>query len=105
MAASEEYVELTIKFAKEDDQWVARCQELGTSTCADTFEEANEAINALILLHLNALEDAGARKAFFRKHGIHYHRTKPPQQSRTVPLRFDEFVTRVTEPLPKALSM
>ena len=102
MARREGHILLTIRFFQEGDQWTARCEELGTATCADTLDEANEAISSLILLHLNTLEDVGERKAFFAEHGIEFHRGKPKTPSRParVSIRVGELVRRITEPIP-----
>ncbi len=101
MPEGQGYIVLTVRFAKEGDQWTAECLELGTATCADTFEEIQEAIRAMISLHLNGLEDVGTRKAFFRKHNIRIRRNPPsPRPRRPVSVRLDEYVTRLTEPVP-----
>jgi len=71
------YIIVTYVFSKEADQWVGTCRELGTSVCADTFEDAEEHLCEAVELHLNALEDVGERKRFLKEHRIRFHRAKP----------------------------
>ncbi len=71
------YIVLSVVFRPEDGQWSAVCPELGTAACGDSLEEASEAIRELIPLHLETLESLGELRAFFRKHGIHFYKTKP----------------------------
>ena len=66
-----EYVVLTIIFNPEDEVWTAECQELGTATFGDTYEETNDNIKEAITLHLDALDEVGERAWFFKEHGIH----------------------------------
>ena len=97
MERVEGYILLTVRFAREGDQWTAECQELGTAACGDTLEEAEGAIKDLIELHLNSLEELGERAAFFEKHGIKFHRTRPEDAKRRIQVRPGEFVTCLTE--------
>jgi len=92
------YVVLTVEFFEEEGQWTAHCRELGTATCADTLEDARKAIEDMIGLHLNALEDAGEREAFFERHGIRFSRTRPPNVRRTI--RPGRLVESFTEAIP-----
>jgi len=98
------YVQLTLKIAQEHDGYVAVCEELGVSTCDDSLDRILSELKALVVQHLNALERNGVRAAFFREHGIHLHRGRPPSAAKgrpvSVPIRIDEIVTRVTEPIP-----
>lgn len=64
------YVKLTLLFHQEDKQWVGVCHELGVSSWGDSFEEAKDALEDLVVLDLNALEDIGERERFFQEHGI-----------------------------------
>ncbi len=80
----EGYILLTVTFFEEDDQWVGLCQELGTATCADTLDEAHEALEEAIFMQLNALEELGERPRFFEKHGIRLYRTKPSRKKFSV---------------------
>lgn len=65
------YVSFTIIFKPEDEVWTAVCEELGTATFGDTYEETKENIIEAINLHLDVLDEVGERVAFFKKHGIH----------------------------------
>jgi predicted RNase H-like HicB family nuclease len=80
---------ITILLQREDDLWGARCLELGTAVSADSPEKADELIDEAISLHLNALEELGERRRFFKEHGIHvYHappKKKPPVKRVDVP--------------------
>lgn len=66
-----DYVVLTIIFKPEDEVWTAECQELGTATFGDTYEETKDNIKEAISLHLDALDEVGERARFFKEHGIH----------------------------------
>ena len=97
------YVDLTVSIRREGDQWSALCHELGTAACGDTFEEAHQAIEELLVLDLNSMEELGMRKAFFKKHGIVFHRVRPTRHPRpkTMSLRRNEFVTSILQPVPE----
>lgn len=84
------YIIVTVEFKKEDDRWVGRCLELGTSAYSDTFEEAQEALADLIALHLDALENVGERQHFLSQRGIRFFRQKPPYRTSRVVLPIDE---------------
>ena len=99
MARIKGYIVVNVKFSEEGDQWTAVCQELGTAACGDTFEEAREAIADLMLLHLGALEDAGARQQFFKKHGIKFHKQKPKTVTCHSLLHAGELVGPITLPV------
>ncbi len=72
-----EYILLTFKFKKEQNKWTAFCDELGTATFADTFEEAVERIKEAVPLFLNTLEDVGERENFFKTHNIKTYKHRP----------------------------
>lgn len=74
------YVVLTLKFRQEGGQWLAYCEETGTSTYADTMEEAQEHIREAVILHLQTLEDVGECKRFFRENNITLHPHRPKGQ-------------------------
>ena len=100
MAKPEGYIVVTVKLTKEAGQWAAECLELGTAACADNLPEAVEAIGELIELHVNTLEAVGERRAFFKEHGITFHRLKPrAEKARQVTVAPNEFVTRLIEPV------
>ena len=67
------YVDLTLKYEFEEEQWVGVCLELSTSTFADTLEEVQNNLTQLVVEHLNLLEDAGERERFFEEHDISCH--------------------------------
>jgi predicted RNase H-like HicB family nuclease len=94
------YIVLTIIFRKEDDVWTARCEELGTSTFGETFDEAKESLKEAITLHLNTLEKVGERKRFFEENGIPMF-SGHPKNMRIPELPFDPntFVTQEVEPI------
>ena len=95
----EGFVVLTLEFRKEDDVWLGRCKELGTSTFADTLEAVNEELRDLIILHLNGLEQAGEIARFFNEYGIEYH-TAPVRSVRSeIPLDQDDFIQMKSFPL------
>lgn len=71
---------VTIKFSKEGKNWVAICEELGTSTFGRSIEEAKRRIKEAIELHLNTLEDVGERDNFFREHKIKFYEAMPPKR-------------------------
>jgi len=74
------YIILTIKFNKEGKNWVAYCEELGTSTFGRSIEEAKKRIKEAIELHLNTLEDVGELDRFFGEHKIRFYESMPPQE-------------------------
>ncbi len=64
------FVVLHAHYWKENEQWLGECDELGTATFADTIEEVQAELKAMILLHLNTLEETGERDRFFKERGI-----------------------------------
>lgn len=75
------YIELTLTFKQEDGLWIAECEELGTAAFGETFEEAHEALEDLVTLHLNTLVDVGECDRFLKEQGIRVHRTYPERTS------------------------
>ena len=63
-------VVLTCVVEKEGDQFVSYCEELGTSSCGDTIEEAFENIEEAIEVHLDALDEVGELGRVFRERDI-----------------------------------
>jgi predicted RNase H-like HicB family nuclease len=85
MKEGQRYIDLTFVIAKEDNQYAARCVELGTASCGDTFEEALANLHDAVSLDLDTLEAVGERACFFRDRGIRvktYHNGK-----RTLPVK------------------
>ena len=95
------YIILTAEFWREDNQWVGLCRELGTSSFGNTLEEAREALGDLVMLHVRTLESLNERKAFFKAHGIVFHRTKPREGAPMQPVSvgFNRLVERLIEPI------
>lgn len=107
MAQAGGYIEVTIRFFKEGKQWTAQCVELGTATCADTLEDAQVAIDDMIELHLNSLEQLGICEAFLGKHGVIFHKGSVSQSAgcqREVPVRTGELVGSHRIALSRTLS-
>lgn len=104
MAHRNGYILLTLVFAQEGDQWTAECQELGTTTCGDSLEDTRESIEEMIALHLNALEEVGEAERFFEKHGIEFHRGRPPRGPVPVDLRLGQLGERRAERIPVGVS-
>jgi len=96
------YIVVTIEFLQEDGQWVGRCLDLGTSTCADTLDEAHEAMKEALELHLNALEETGERARFFREHRIRTYSTPPERKETHVPFAEGTLFESLRLPVPVA---
>jgi predicted RNase H-like HicB family nuclease len=71
------YILLTLRVGKEDSQWTAECEELGTATYGDTLNGTVSELRELISLHLSGLEEVGERERFFAEHGIAVHPVPP----------------------------
>lgn len=72
-ARQSEEIALTVDVEREENehvQYVARCVELGTSTCGDTVAEALDNIADAIAVHLHALEQLGTREQVLREAGV-----------------------------------
>ncbi len=77
MSTPKGYIELTILFRPEAGKWTAECLELGTAAYGDSLDEAVEAIEGAMELHLNTLEDVGERERFLKERNIKIHRIAP----------------------------
>ena len=90
---------LTMSFSEENGVWYGKCEELGTSTFGDSFEEVKKEIAELITLHLNTLEKLGEREKFFKENGIKvYEHHIPDDIQVTVPVKPNTFInTQVKE--------
>lgn len=64
------YVTFTFRIHREEAQYVARCVELGISSCGDSLDEALENIEEATTLYLNTLEEVGERDRVFSDAGI-----------------------------------
>ena len=72
------YYVLTVYFEREDDgRWTAECKELGTATYGKSLEEANEAIEEAIKLHIDGLCEAGEIKRFFKENNVRLFNKEP----------------------------
>ena len=73
----EKYIILTTIIRQEENVWTAVCEELGTSTFGNTFEEAIENLHEAVELHLNTLEDVKECKRFLKENSIKIYRRRP----------------------------
>lgn len=73
----EMYVKLTLKVWREADQWLGECQELGTATFGDTFEEAKQALEEAVQLNLEGLSETGELCRFLEENRIRVYRHRP----------------------------
>ena len=95
MPATPSYILITVVFRREDDVWTAECLELGTSAFGSSVEEAKEAVEDLIGLHLSTLEELGERERFFSDRGIKLHKVLPKGKSTTIKnVPIDSFIIR-----------
>lgn len=94
------YIIAKVEFKQQEGKWLGRCPDLGTSTYADSLQEARDALREMILLQLNALEQAGERARFFRKHHIRLYRQKPTRRSLSVDLPIDDNLLTQTTLVP-----
>ena len=97
------YIVLTFEFREDGDQWCGICRELGTASCGKTLDEARAALEELVPLHLNTLEETGERARFFKKHAIHMYK-KAPTSRKAIPVAFNRIVERVAEPILRAVA-
>jgi len=73
------FIVLTVVLREEEDCWTAECQELGTTSFGDTFNEARDNIKDAIELHLNELDAVGETERFFKENNITLHRKNVPE--------------------------
>ena len=96
----EQYILLTLEIKKEDGQYAAYCRELGTATCGDTLDEAQDNIVQAVILDLNTLEDIGERDRFFKERGIKVYRSASKRkQAREVPVAPDSWASNRPFPI------
>ena len=84
--------------------WTAECQELGTATFGDTFEEAKDNLEDAIAAHLNTLEDVGECERFFKESGIEVHKRVPNPEPTNVPYDPNIFVNRNVQKISTRLA-
>ncbi len=100
MARGVHYVTLTYRITKEGKKYSVICEELGTSTCGDSVDEAIKNIRDAIGVHLNSLEQLGERERFFRERGIRVYAAPRKTVTKPVSLNYGEFVTKQNVPVP-----
>ena len=84
MKNGDKYILLTFSITEEDGQFAARCKELGTVSCGDTFEEARDNIADAVVLHVNTLEELGDRARVFRENKIRVKTYQKPKREVSV---------------------
>lgn len=87
---SKSVVILTLTFRKEGRYWVGECEELGTATDGQSFDNVRADLMKLVMLHLDGLEQIGEREAFFEERSIRLYTDRHPSQvDRCVPVSDD----------------
>ena len=71
------YLVLTLTVSKEGKHYVSQCQELGTASFGDSFDEALENVIDATREYLDAIERLGERRRIFRERGISVRRAPP----------------------------
>lgn len=92
------YIRLTLLFRQEGCQIVGFCKELGTSGYGNNLNEAIECLEDLVRLHLNALEETGERRRFFKERNIVIQKVKPKPQRLPIPEQTKGFRYAVMRP-------
>ena len=87
-------------YHKEGKQWVGECQELGTSTFGNSFEEVEAELIELVELHLNSLEGLNERERFLKEQGIEILTKELPK---TISVSTPYFPGLVIQPFYKTL--
>jgi len=75
-----QYVKLTLRFFKEDNQWIGECLETGITTYGDTIDEVQKELPELITLHFNSIEDMGDMEDCLKKNGITLLSSNTPEK-------------------------
>ncbi len=75
-----QYVKLTLRFFKEEDQWIGECLETGISTYGDTIEEVQKELPDLIAMHFNAVEEMGDIGQYLKENQIKMVAAEIPDQ-------------------------
>ncbi len=104
-AAVEGFAVVTLVFRNEgNDTWTGECRELGTATDGASLKQVHAELIDLVILHLNALEQAGERERFFEQHSIPFYRPEAAPKSIHLVLPLDErtFVRPHKVPLARA---
>lgn len=79
-------VVLTMVVEEEDGQFVSYCEELGTSSCGDTIQEAFENIEEAVEVHLSALSEVGELHRVFEEKDIVVLRPPVSSPYRVIPM-------------------
>lgn len=98
------YAILTLLFRQKRTTWTGECVELGTATDGPTLDRTHDELVDLVILHLNALEEAGERDRFFKKHGVQLYAADaaPAEVQLRLPVSEDVFVHTHRVPLSRA---
>ena len=64
------FIMVTLVIAKKGAQYTSECQELGTTSCGRTKEEALENVRDATVLYLNTLEDLGEFERLLKSKGV-----------------------------------
>lgn len=79
------YTSVTSTVQREDDQFVALCEELDISSCGRTEAEAIENVKEALVLYLNALEELGECEEVLKERKVAIHeREDAPETGRIV---------------------
>ncbi|HZT05702.1 MAG TPA: hypothetical protein VFC51_01615 [Chloroflexota bacterium] len=101
----EGFAVVTLVFRHQgDDVWTGECRELGTATDGSSLARVHAELVDLVVLHLNALEEAGERERFFQRHGIPFYGADAAPKVIQLALPLDEgtFVHPHKVPLARA---
>ena len=100
----EGYIRLTLRVYKEGKQYVARCEELGISTCARSIDGAFRRIEDATTLYLNSIEEEGERVRVFKELGIEIRPGEPTHELAPVSARPDEDIVKLHDARVPALA-
>lgn len=78
--ANVQYVKLTLRFFKEEEQWIGECLETGICTYGDTIEEVQKELPELIAMHFNAIEGMGDIERYIQENNIKMFAAEIPNQ-------------------------
>jgi predicted RNase H-like HicB family nuclease len=92
-------VTLTGVIEQEDNQFVAYCRELGTSSCGDTVQEAVHNLDEAIEVHLSGLIETGELERFLRERNIRIE-VQPNSDGPLVRVPPDKIVTTYQKSVP-----
>lgn len=90
---------LTGVIEQEDNQFVAYCRELGTSSCGDTVQEAIHNLDEAIEVHLNGLTETGELQRFLRERNVRIE-VQPSSEGPLVRVPPEKIVTTYQKSIP-----